>query len=548
MGRFWSIALLLVVFLFAASCGLLGGGTPGGDGGDKKKPKGPQPASSIEEAKKATVYIEAKGGLYDVGREFGEQSYGAGSGFIIDPSGLAVTNNHVVTGSSTLDVYVEGEDEPLGAQVLGVSECSDLAVIDIEGEDFEEFLAWREGPIESSLHVNALGYPADDIAAGEKPDQTFSEGAIGSTEANGDVAWASVESVLEHAAQIRSGNSGGPLVDDEGRIVGINFAGGGVESQQYYAISRDEARDVVERLKEGDADSIGINGEADRSLAGIAVASVETGSPAFDVGVRGAEVDEASGTLQIDVIKELEGTKLAENSTMKEYCEILRQRGADDEMTIQVERYTLEGDTVSDFAVLEGVVNGEPLKEVESAAADQYDTGSTDDSSGSTDGSSEFTEIQDETEALVVEVPSGWDDVITGAWEQDGERLGPQVSASPDIDAYNAGWDTPGMFFGASRTLAERFPDDTANQVLEQFRVDGDCEYDGREDYDDGVYKGRFDTWSNCGDAGSAFQTIAAQPEDGSYVVLVQTVILDDAGLAAQQKIIETFRVVGEVE
>jgi serine protease Do len=548
------VILLVSLPLLAGACGLLPDQSQdGGEGGAQKK--GPQPANSIEEAKQATIYIEARGGLYDVGREFGELSYGIGSGFIIDPSGLAVTNNHVVTGASTLDIYVEGEDEPLGAQVLGVSECSDLAVIDIEGDGFKEFLAWREGPIESSLHVNALGYPADDVEAGEKPDQTFSEGAVNSTEADVDLAWASVESVLEHAAQIRSGNSGGPLVDDNGRVVGINFAGGGVEAQQYYAISRDEARDMVERLKQGNADSIGVNGEADQSLAGIAVASVETGSPAFDVGVRGAEVDEASGTLQIDVIKELEGTKLAENSNMNAYCEILRQRGADDEMTIQVERYTLDEDSsVSELAVLEGVVNGEPLKEVESAVADQYasgsdDAGSGDGSGGGSDpGSSEFTEIQNETGSLVVEVPTGWDDRVTGAWEQSGERLGVQVSASPDLQAYNEGWATPGMFFGASRTLVDRYPEDTVNQVLEQFRVDGDCTYDGREAYDDGVYKGSFDTWSNCGDAGSAFQTIAAMPEDGSYVVLVQTVILDDAGLAAQQKIIETFRVVGEVE
>ena len=49
-----------------------------------------------------------------------------GSGFIIDPDGLAVTNNHVVTGAGALEVLMEDGDE-IAAQVLGVSECNDLA-------------------------------------------------------------------------------------------------------------------------------------------------------------------------------------------------------------------------------------------------------------------------------------------------------------------------------------------------------------------------------------------------------------------------------------
>ncbi len=548
MRRAFFFCVLLAASLFAASCGLLENiaKEPEPD-----KPNGPQPASSIADAKKATVYIEASGGLYDTGREFGEISYGSGSGFIIDPSGLAVTNNHVVTGSSTLDVYVEGQEEPLGAEILGVSECSDLAVVDIEGGGYEDFLSWREGPIESSLHVNALGYPSDDLAADEKPDQTFSEGVVGSVEGEGDVAWASVGSVLEHAAQIRPGNSGGPLIDDKGRVVGVNFAGGGGESQRYYAISRDEARGVVGQLQNGDVDSLGINGEADGDLGGIAVVSVETGSPAFDAGIRGAEVGE-NNALEVDVLKELEGTKLAENSTMQQYCDILRQRGADDEMTLEVERYAFDGETITDLAVLEGVVNGEPLKEDEAATAERFpeDTAASAepaaDPAAGEPASGGFVEIQDQTGALAVEVPAGWSDTANGEWDQEGERLGLQVSASPDLAAYNAGWYTPGVFFGASRVLKQRFPNDSADQVLDLFGSD-DCEYNGREAYDDGTYKGKFDSWINCGDADSSFQIVAALPADGSYVLLVQMILMDEEDLKAQEQIIRTFRVVGEV-
>ena len=58
------------------------------------------------------------------------QAQGLGSGFVWDREGHIVTNNHVVTGAAFLQVWVGGEDEPRNAQILGVSECSDLAVID----------------------------------------------------------------------------------------------------------------------------------------------------------------------------------------------------------------------------------------------------------------------------------------------------------------------------------------------------------------------------------------------------------------------------------
>ena len=56
-----------------------------------------------------------------------------GSAFIIDPSGIAVTNNHIVAGAATLQVFVGGDTEPKNARVVGRSECDDLAVIDIAG-------------------------------------------------------------------------------------------------------------------------------------------------------------------------------------------------------------------------------------------------------------------------------------------------------------------------------------------------------------------------------------------------------------------------------
>ena len=132
---------------------------------------GPLAAASFQEAINATVQIVAEGSFMDP--EFGMQynSAGAGTGFIIDPSGIAVTNNHVVTGAAFLQVYVQGFDEPLNARVLGVTECSDLAVIDIEGEGYP-FLDWNTSPVSLGTEVYALGYPLGD------PGPTLTRGVI----------------------------------------------------------------------------------------------------------------------------------------------------------------------------------------------------------------------------------------------------------------------------------------------------------------------------------------------------------------------------------
>ena len=79
--------------------------------------------TKLQDVKSAVVQIESQGTFVDA--EFGlmMNAAGRGSGFIIDPSGIAVTNNHVVTGGALYKVWVQGEDEPRNARLLGVSEC-----------------------------------------------------------------------------------------------------------------------------------------------------------------------------------------------------------------------------------------------------------------------------------------------------------------------------------------------------------------------------------------------------------------------------------------
>jgi len=298
--------------------------------------------NSVDSVKDATIQIEAQGTFVDP--QFGLQlnSAGRGSGFIIDPSGIAVTNNHVVAGAALVKVWVGGESTPRNAKVLGLSECSDLAVIQIEdGSDYPA-LNWYQDEVKPGLEVYAAGFPLGE------PEYNLTKGIISKTNANGDTDWASVKHVLGHDATINPGNSGGPLVTADGQVVGVNYSGL-KEASQYFAIGSDIAIPVIDELKTGkDIDSIGVNGTAvlseDGTLSGIWVASVKSGSPADKAGIKPG-----------DIIYQLEGLVLATDGTMKDYCDVIRSHSATDTMAVTVIRYATG-------ELLEGQLNGRELE------------------------------------------------------------------------------------------------------------------------------------------------------------------------------------------
>ncbi len=305
-------------------------------------------ATNLEEVQRAVIQIEFLGAYRDpaIGAVSGS---GFGSGFIIDPTGLAVTNNHVVAGAASLKVRIGGDkSKTYNAKILGVSECSDLAVIDIEGEGFP-YLEWYEGEITVGMGVYAVGFPLGE------PEYTMTRGIVSKASASGETAWASVDAVIGHDATINPGNSGGPLITEDGQVIGVNY-GSRPDYDQYFAISAEKAIPLTRRLSAGeDVDSIGVNGQAvaskDGSLTGVWVSSVVSGSAADQTGLQGG-----------DVIVNMEGIPLAKDGTMSDYCDILRSHNAEDALSVNVLRYdTKEG--------LEGQINGNPLTQAFSFAA-----------------------------------------------------------------------------------------------------------------------------------------------------------------------------------
>lgn len=381
-------SLVSLVLLFAAACG---GGAPEPTEAPPNPPieavestatqpaeptaeptSPPEPESgainSIPKAQQAIVQIEAQGSFVDP--QFGQvyNSAGRGSGFIIDPSGLAVTNNHVVTGSGLLKVWVGGDQsKTYNARVVGVSECSDLALIDIEGDGFP-YLAWSQNPVDVGTDIYVAGFPLGD------PEYSLTKGIISKAKANGETGWASVDSVIEYDATTNPGNSGGPVLTEDAQVVGVHYAGNGT-TRQAFGIGKDIAEQVVNELKQGkDLDSLGINGQAilseDGTFSGIWISSVESGSPAEKAGLQGG-----------DLLTTLENLILSTDGTMADYCDILRSHSPTDTLNVEALR-------LATGEILQGQINGREVEVVSVLDLSGSDDGQADDSSSGQDSGS----------------------------------------------------------------------------------------------------------------------------------------------------------------
>ena len=470
--------------------------------------------SSIDEAKPAVVRIVATGSFVDPAAGLQLNAAGSGSGFLIDPSGIVVTNNHVVTGAATLDVYVGGSSEPVSAKVLGVSECADLAVIELDGDGYPYF-DWYPDPIDVNLEVRAAGFPLGD------PEYTLTRGIVSKASAGGETPWASVDAVIEHDARINPGNSGGPLIDENGRVVGVNYAGAS-DTGQFFAIAAPLARKITDQLRQGeDVLSLGINGQAvvdeDAGLSGIWVSSVKSGSPASQAGIEGG-----------DIVLRLEDLVLADDGTKKVYCDILKTRGSKAVLKVEVLRDATQ-------EVLAGELNGKPL-EPSFSFAQSFDDQLANQGSGEGATYDRYVELVDDTGLLTMQVPAAWSDV-NSANTLDGD---PALSASPDLDGFQNTWDVPGVMFVASAGYATQ----NDNALLNIYRQSvAECQPQGRQPYQDPLYTGTYEFYSSCGSSDAARMIVVARPEDNRFAAIVDIQLVSDADLAALDQIMRTFTV-----
>lgn len=474
-----ALALATASAAVLSGCSLLPGGAPA------------TKAVDFDDVQSATVYIKGQGTFIDPGTTGSSEVAWVGSGFIVSESGLAMTNNHVVVGAGTLSGYLGGDpDEEVKVKVLGASECLDLAVVQLEGENFP-YLGWHKGEIKSGLDVYSAGYPF-----GAAEEFTLTRGIVSKNDFAFDTQWASLGHVIEHDARIRGGNSGGPLVDAQGAVVGVNYAGD--DSLDYnFAIHRDVAQGAFEKLSKGErVSSIGINAKAwqseDGSLAGVWVQSVEAGGPADGAGIEPG-----------DLIYKLGGVSVGTDGTLADYCKVLDTQGVD--ATIDVDVYRPSQD-----ATLTGQING---KELEVTQTGVLGGDATTESGG-------FTTVSDDTGTVTMSVPSEWTDVDGSTITAGDGRSWYSVVASSDVAGFQSSFTTSGA------QLVATDPDLSPDAALAMFDFSSQCSVTTASTaYDDGYYAGVYTEY----DCAGTYEGVLATQDTGGNATLVLIAQLNSA-------------------
>ncbi len=471
-------------------------------------------AVDFEGVQSATIQIQAEGTFIEpLTLDPVESGSWRGSGFFISSDGIAVTNNHVVTGAGTLKVWAGGDQgETFGATVLGASECLDLAVIKVDGDAFP-FMAWYDGDIKPALDVYSAGFPLGD------PNFTLTKGIVSKADVPQEDSWASLDHVIEHDARIRGGNSGGPLVAENGRVVGVNYAGND-ELDYNFAIHRDQVTPVLQDLKDGKAvQSLGVNAQAlypaeDGTPQGIWVSSVKAGGPADKAGIEAG-----------DVLVDLAGVTLAQNGTLEEYCEVIRTQGNDAVIDVTVYR-------PSDGSTLEGQFNGDELVVTASGGGG----GGTDEPTpvGS------FVTVTDDSGAVSVSVPDTWSDVDGASITDSNGVVYAALLASPSVADYRASWGVPGVNIFAS---PDAVGDDVAQWLTQMTDgVDAECTPDSSGDYDDSYYVGQFAYYTACGGSTTDYVVLVAKDVGNTHLLILTAQLVDDTDkTAVLEEILNTF-------
>ncbi|GAB4325201.1 MAG: DegQ family serine endoprotease [Candidatus Zixiibacteriota bacterium] len=182
--------------------------------------------------------------FFSVPRERRETSLG--SGVIVDPSGIVLTNNHVIEGAQEIHIAL-ADGREFGAKLLGTDPATDVAVLEIQG-------AGADGDLPSvQLGNSDAARIGDLVLAIGNPfgiGQTVTMGIISAT-GRYDVGVVDYENFIQTDAAINPGNSGGALIDLNGRLIGINtaiFSRSGGYQGIGFAIPSNIARDVMESI------------------------------------------------------------------------------------------------------------------------------------------------------------------------------------------------------------------------------------------------------------------------------------------------------------
>jgi serine protease Do len=274
-----------------------------------------------------------------------EQQIGAGTGFIISEDGLIVTNKHVASEEDALYTVLFNDGSKKEAKVLAKDTLLDIAFMKIEGSGYKPLKLGSSADLKVGQSVVAIGNALGEFS------NTVSTGVISGLKRNimaGDQNGGSTEAlndVIQTDASINFGNSGGPLFDIKGNVIGVNVAIAGDAENIGFAIPIDLVKDLIERFNR--------DGAINRPVLGVRYtlidkdfqtqnkipydygAYISSNTETKEVGVIPGSPADKAGLKTGDIILEVGGEKITENTPLQS---LIQKRNIGD--TVQLKIYT----------------------------------------------------------------------------------------------------------------------------------------------------------------------------------------------------------------
>ena len=230
---------------------------------------------------------------------FGDQGATAeGSGFVVDTSGNIVTNDHVVTGATAIKVRFQ-DGKSVKATLVGTDPSTDVAVIkvNVAASDLHPLTFASSSAVEVGQPVAAIGSPFG-------LPETLTSGIVSAV--NRTITAPnnySISGAIQTDAPINHGNSGGPLLNASGQVIGVNAqieSDSGGNDGVGFAIPSDAVKSV--------ADTIISGGKVQHAYLGVTIATVSSGSGAQVSAVKAASPASTAGLKAGDVVTAIDGT------------------------------------------------------------------------------------------------------------------------------------------------------------------------------------------------------------------------------------------------
>jgi S1-C subfamily serine protease len=262
----------------------------------------------LAKAEPAVVSIETDGFVRQNGF-FGptvQRVRGAGTGMVISSDGEILTNNHVIEGAQQIRVTFSGAAEAREAGLVGADPDSDVAIVKVRNaHGLRTVTLGKSSQLEVGDDVVAIGNALALVGG-----NTVTRGIVSALERSVDDPSENLQHLIQTDAAINSGNSGGPLVDARGEVVGMNTivirasgSGAPVESIGF-AIAIDSIKPLIERLRKGGVApgqpfigvaAVDLNDQLKAELgvpvdAGAVIQDITPGSPSENAGLRVGDV------------------------------------------------------------------------------------------------------------------------------------------------------------------------------------------------------------------------------------------------------------------